>query len=1080
VNEARVFLLGAPRVIRAGQPAGTDRRKALALLAYLACNPRPQPRESLAALLWPEHPADKAMAYLRRTLWEINQLLGPDGLTADRQTVELGHELWVDVREFDRLMSAGLAPSPDRLAAAVALWQGPFLAGFSLKDAPEFDTWCSTESERLMRQMASALRALVAHHQGGEPDLAARFAQRWVELEPLEEPAHQALIEALARAGQSGAALRVYDQWVARLRAELEVSPEPRTERLVERVRAGEFADSRPPARVLTAASLPVWPTALIGRDADLEAVFTRLADPECRLLTLLGPGGVGKTRLAIEAARRVADRYAQGMAAAWLAPVDDPTRVPAAIAAAYDFHFFGNADDAQADVRQLVAFLRDKHTLLVLDNCEHLLEAGPMLAELLARAPRLTVLATSRERLNLSAEFVFPVTGLSTRLEGGAVALFLRAARRLAPEYGRQDEDREAVRRICELLGGFPLALELAAAWAQMLDPQALAEELGSNLDLLTTDRRDVELRHRSLRAVFESTWARLSAPAQQVFARLSVLRDPFTREAAQFIASADLATLTRLVDQSLLASHGAGRFSVHELLRQFGLAKLAAHGLAHAAEQRHSRFFGRFMREQGQALYRHSQRQALDRIAQRFDDIRLGFTWAVAHDQPEAVDDYVDGVCEYLDMRSRFREGQALSDAVRIAWEARADSAPAAVLVQARLLAWNANFQMRMARLPEAVQLARRALDLFDSLGPLGEDARARLGLNLIMHVTPAELDEVVDRIKFSLDFFQTHNDRRGLALLKPFLPYAADPRSTPEFESLRRAREEGIAELLAVGDVRSAAMHMGYLGEALHHYGLFADARRVFDEAIRCSAELGDRYSLSLALDWSGWVARQMGDYAAAREMHQRSLAISRDLGDVLGVAGSIDNLGLIDLDQGDLAAARGQFEAAMRLRREVDHPWSLSVSLVHMADLELQSGRLAPAEAYVRENMGLNADSYLTRWIMAEVDVALGHFDEAAVHVKAGLERARRDHDRWVALLIKTTEARLAAMRGALREAVSAIAFVLEQPGADVVTRRRARALEAEVRARLPREAFDAAWAAGQALTWPTPTVPAPST
>ncbi len=326
-----------------------------------------------------------------------------------------------------------------------------------------------------------------------------------------------------------------------------------------------------PPLRSLTsrAHNLPPQPTPFVGREDERARIAALLADPDCRLLTLVGPGGIGKTRLALQVAAEQIDAFEQGVYAVQLASVTAPDLLIPAIVDALKPPLYGTQDQRA----QLLDHLRDKQMLLVLDNFEQVLEAAGVLADVLTHAPKVKLLVTSRQRLNLHGEWLFKIDGMQAAGDGAldsATQLFVQSARRVRPEFALDETTRPAVRRIVELVEGMPLGIELAAAWVQMLSPGEIVSEIESNLDFLVTSLQDVPERHRSLRAVFDQSWNMLSAGEQEVLKRLSALPGGFRHETARRVANVSLPTLLDLVDKSLLRRTSDGRYEMHEFLRQ------------------------------------------------------------------------------------------------------------------------------------------------------------------------------------------------------------------------------------------------------------------------------------------------------------------------------------------------------------------------------------------------------------------------------------------------------------------------------------------------------------------------------
>src|SRR3712207_1580304 len=334
-------------------------------------------------------------------------------------------------------------------------------------------------------------------------------------------------------------------------------------------------------ARPVSPAPLPPQPTTFVGREAEVAALTRLLAEPDCRLVTIVGPGGIGKTRLALQVAARAAPAYADGVAFAPLQDVPTAELLVGALAEAVGCPLSGR-DEPQD---QLLAYLRDRELLLLLDNAEHLLDGAEFVGELLAAAPRLQLLVTSREALNLQEEWRYPLAGLEVPAVGqgrgveacSAVALFVERARRVRRDFALEAE-REGVVRICRLVGGLPLALELAAAWARTLPCAAIAEEIAGNLALLATSARNVPERHRSVRAAFDQSWQHLSWEERAVYARLAVFHGGFRRAAAERVAGATLPVLATLLDKSLVRYEADGRYHLHELLGEYAAEQLAA----------------------------------------------------------------------------------------------------------------------------------------------------------------------------------------------------------------------------------------------------------------------------------------------------------------------------------------------------------------------------------------------------------------------------------------------------------------------------------------------------------------------
>ncbi len=534
-----ITLFGTFQVTLDNQPItefGTDKTRAL--LAFLAVeSSRSHRRDALAGFLWPDSTSAKARQSLRQALSQLNRALSrPDQalpfLLVDRETVQFNprsdHSL--DAAEFAALHRATrnhrhrriecCLPCIRRLEAMTDLYRGRFLSDFFLGDSNAFEEWAIVQREHLHRQMMEALSHLLEYHERrGQVKRAIEIAYRQVEVEPWREETHRQLMRLLALDGRRSAALAQYRACRRILAEELGAEPTAETTALHRQI---ADSDGEQPVALARSrlAPLPPLPSALIGREADLADLASLLADPDCRLLTLVGQGGIGKTHLALQVAIDQVGLYCDGVAFVPLAALDAAEHLVFTLAAALNYRFHDSADPEQ----QLLDMLREKELLLVLDNMEHLLEAADFLARILHHAPGVTLLLTSRERLNLREEWVYELEGLDYPAEGlegswqacSSVALFVERARRVERRFDLGEQRAPAVARICRLVEGMPLAVELAAAWMRLRTPEEVAANIERNLDALRASARNVPARHASLHAVFEHSWQLLNADEQ------------------------------------------------------------------------------------------------------------------------------------------------------------------------------------------------------------------------------------------------------------------------------------------------------------------------------------------------------------------------------------------------------------------------------------------------------------------------------------------------------------------------------------------------------------------------------------
>lgn len=584
--------------------SGFASRKAEALFVYLAAAGQAVPRSVLASLFWEDSSETRAATNLRVALSSLKKQLEPF-LEIDRQSVRFRPS---DRTRLDALLLERNLADED-LEAGLALYRGDFLEGFHLRNCRAFEDWQSVTREhyhlRIKESLHDSINLCLAR---GTLKIGLRYVRRLLELDPFDEVALRRLLELLARTGQRNTAVQQFERYQKIYADELGVEPDPATLDLYDRIRNGVIqpdSSVRLPEEISmqvasrsSVSNLPQPLTPFVGRKAELSRLEDLLSEPDVRLLTIFGPGGIGKTRLSQESGRRENERYQDGVFFVSLFSISDPEAMLSAIASAVGFQAVERGDLKN----QLLDYLARRNMLLILDNFETVLTGAPVIVEILQRAPGIKAITTSREKLNLIGEHVFRLGGLN--YESGenepedalrdSALLFLGTARRLNPEIHADPSAHAIIAQICRLVEGMPLAIELAASWTDTLTLDEIRGRIETGLDILDATLGDLPERHRNIRLVFDATFQSLDPPTQRCFSTLSVFRGSFNADAAKVIADASIRQLKTLVRKSLLTPQDKGRYQLHELLRQYGEEKLGASPEQEAlVKRRHSEYY-------------------------------------------------------------------------------------------------------------------------------------------------------------------------------------------------------------------------------------------------------------------------------------------------------------------------------------------------------------------------------------------------------------------------------------------------------------------------------------------------------
>lgn len=1027
-----ICVLGGLSVSKADKTVSSfESDKVRALLAYLVAEAgRPHPRESLVGLLWPDFSEKTAHHNLSQALFNLRKVLGdhiadPPYLRITHDAIQFNPEsdYALDLQRFNAGYFAWEKSRGDiaLLEDMVALYRGEFLHGFSLKDSAAFEEWILVQRALLHQRVMNALAALAQEFEiRADFQAARRFCLRQLELDPWREEAHCHLMRLLALDGQRSAALAQYETCRTILAGELGVEPSPATRDLYQQIRLGKIKPQIAPTSQISAPlvhKLPLPLAPFLGRQKELAELDRLISTPHCRCISLVGPGGIGKTRLALQAAERNKDKFAHGAAFIPLVSVRSSAAAVSAIASGIGYAFHGPLDPRM----QLLANLGDKHMLLILDNVEHLLVEGPdqelitdLILEILHQAPQVKLLVTSREALNIAVEWFFPVQGLDyPDVENGAentvlargfssVALFLQHARRVRPGFEMDADNQTGLARLCRLVEGMPLAIELAAAWVRILSVDEIVAEIERSLDFLTAQMRDIPARHRSMRAVFDQSWEMLSSEEKQILSRLSVFRGGFGRHAAEQVAGASLLVLSSLVARSLVRRTLAGRYDLHELVRQYAASKLVEDpNELHRVQELHSLHYLGFLEQKDPLLRSHQQKAALKELAEEIHNLREAWDWAAKNHRVASLYRASPALWYLFELQNWFKEGELTfrmtSEALRAAPPVGLENVDPELAGYA-MLAHRGCFMFRQGKSEAAyavlapcvdhlktAQLQTRAdpLPVIYSLGYLG-----------VVCWELGKFSEAIERLQEGLSLASAHP--WYAALLNEDLGVVANDRG--EYPRARQYLSQALDLFRRLGDPSFTAHTLSYLGRTLHALGEYPEAEKLLRQSLEIARQMDYRFGIGLAQDALGQLAYAREDYPEAQTLFSESAALFEEIGDTHRLARTLNHQGMTALALNQPLTAQNAFTTALTLARAGGlTPIALS-ALAGLAALQVRSAQNVPPPrnqqtlelvlSILQHPLANQATKELARRLQPELEVNLPLQVVEAAHHNAG--------------------------------------------------------------------------------------------
>lgn len=793
--------------------------------------------------------------------------------------------------------------------------------------------------------------------------------------------------------------------------------------------------------------NLPTQPTPFIGRKVELDALDELISDPEVCLVTILGAGGMGKTRLALAVAEeqllatesangKEAPRFPNGVFFVSLAPLDSTDHLLSTIAKAVSFQFYQGVEPN----KQMLDYFRDKGTLLIMDNFEHLLDGAQVLAEILKAAPRVKALATSREKLNLRGETVYSLQGMTfptngfeadtarSKIEDGysAVKLFVQSARRMHPGIEFTVDDLRNVALICQLVDGMPLGVELAAAWIEMLSPEEIASEIQDNLDFLEAERRDAPERHQSIRAVFDYTWKMVGDEEREVFEKLSIFRGGFTRKAAERVTGASLKVINALANKSLIQRAQDGRYEIHELLRQYAQEKLGRDPeKKDQLRDRHSEYFAEFVDQREAAIIDGDQGETLTEM----DNIRAGWQWAVTREKIPDIRAQMLSLFWLYEFQGWYREAEASFE-----WAADLLRMEVPVgdkgIVFGYMLAFLAVFFERVGSYEKGLQFLRESRAILRQLDAQQESAHANM---LAFHLgITTDYEEQKKSLNESLSTYGDLGIRWGMVNALMYLGLSA--LANNEYERAEKYFREQLKISRETNNRRGISWSYIGLGRLAQVQEDYVHAQRYFTDSLAASKEIGYQFNIFLNLCDLGNNAILLEDYETAQECFEEAFILGENSGNQIWMVESINGLGDIALAMGELNEAKKHYQEALSKYQDLDQQVAIGSVLCDLGNLAL----------------------------------ALDDAQEARDRYQSALEIGVNAQDEVLCLEVLAGLAAMLNAAGDAERAVELAVITVNHPNISTLTREKTKKLVEELDASLPPKVFSAAHERGKSL------------
>lgn len=958
-----VQTLGKLQIMINGRFITLRMSKAAVLLVYLMRQEGVvHGREQLATLLWPEDIQSKTRENFRQALYQIRRLFS-DRQTADhylivtRNTVQfcLDTASTLDANLFEKRVVE------EEWETALDLYEGEFLATYYPTDAQALGEWQTTTREQLHHLAVHACTQLASQSEKRDPAHAAHFARQLLTLEPWAEEGYRILMRWWAGQGQTATALAEYQKCVVTLSEELGINPAAKTTTLYEQIRDGRFSSLTPLTH-----NLPAMLTPLVGRQQELTTLQQHLADSNNRLLTLVGSGGVGKTKLMLELGWRVVRNpptipfsAIYFISLAELEPDEVaslPEKISSHLLQILDIH--APSPSITFHTHTLAEKWGDRSILLLLDNWEHLMAGTGLLTTWLSAMPHLRIIVTSREPLRLYGETIFSLRGLSNEMldnqtldneTSEAGQLFVQRARRVQPHFQWDENTAPFVRCICQAVGGHPLALEMAAAQLRVLTLAEVADGVSEGMDLLKSSHVDVLPRQRDMRQILAQSWDKLPADQQQILAQLALFRQPFAPAEAQAVTGASRTQLALVVAYFWLRRTENGRYQYHELLRHFAHEQLVAQPTLYQ-QARRAYIQGHFdyLQSRQKLLEENPSSDMFIGLYQRHADLEQAWKWAISE--------------EWL----------------------------AEIAAVSRSLA---SFYLGAGFLPGGIRLFEQTIRQLRQFPVTPQRQRTLAHLLLeeaMLRNVQVNCELVPDTMVEVIELAQSLSDET--LLIQAYKEYGIAMQNLGQLTEGREHLKTGLALAERHQDWGQVAAIYSALGTIDMDEGLFVTSVAYYDRALEWYEQLDKPVQLNNTRHNLAITLTHLGQYRRARRLYQKNLASWRTLERRMRLAATLEGLGYVALMHNRFRSAQLHLRKALRLYIEMEDLYGMAYAQLYLGHWAVAQGMLSMATTYYRAMIATRQRSGSTHLLnqgwagLAEVALRREQWHEAMIHVE----------------------------------------------------------------------------------------------